>query len=561
MMSIKHLSFALAGILCALVIAAQAQTPRLSTVNITTEADHVRIAAQGDVSEMRVDVADEQGDIIFQSGQITGQQLDWKMTDAQGERVKAGTYLVTVTFRTAAGKLRKRVEQVTVDEAQMSSTPTPSAPATTLPVQTTGTVTVGRVPKFYSIGANAVAITNSVITESAGKVGIGTLAPTTVLSVNSTASNSPAILAANNASGGIAIKGGSSNATGIGVWGIHTSTSGVTPGVKGETNSTAANAVGVLGLVSSTNAANNSAAVRGTNKSEGFGVWGEAAGDGIGVYGTSAGIGVEGISTTNSFGVVGHSTDGIGVHGFSTNSNGVVGTSDQGIGVHGFSTDASGVDGISTNSMGVNGTSTNSVGVMGKGSSHAGVQGTSDSSFGVEGISTSGVGVQGSSSQKDGVVGKSDSNSHAGVAGSNTGSGFGVYGESLGGGFAGYFAGDVRVIGTINPSSDRAAKADFQLVNSREVLRRVANLPILSWSYRSDRWGARHMGPTAQDFAASFGLGRDEKSIATVDADGVALAAIQGLYQMMREKDRQIEKLQSQVARLQRTVRKKRARQ
>jgi hypothetical protein len=33
----------------------------------------------------------------------------------------------------------------------------------------------------------------------------------------------------------------------------------------------------------------------------------------------------------------------------------------------------------------------------------------------------------------------------------------------------------------------------------------------------------------AQDFHAAFGLGADDKHIATVDADGVALAAIQGL--------------------------------
>jgi flagellar biosynthesis/type III secretory pathway protein FliH len=37
------------------------------------------------------------------------------------------------------------------------------------------------------------------------------------------------------------------------------------------------------------------------------------------------------------------------------------------------------------------------------------------------------------------------------------------------------------------------------------------------------------MGPTAQDFQAAFGLGSDEQCIGTVDADGVALAAIQGL--------------------------------
>jgi cell division protein FtsB len=41
------------------------------------------------------------------------------------------------------------------------------------------------------------------------------------------------------------------------------------------------------------------------------------------------------------------------------------------------------------------------------------------------------------------------------------------------------------------------------------------------------------MGPVAQDFRAIFGLGEDERTIATVDADGVALAAIQGLHRKL----------------------------
>jgi hypothetical protein len=38
----------------------------------------------------------------------------------------------------------------------------------------------------------------------------------------------------------------------------------------------------------------------------------------------------------------------------------------------------------------------------------------------------------------------------------------------------------------------------------------------------------RRVGPTAEEFHEAFALGRDEKSIASVDAQGVALAAIQG---------------------------------
>jgi hypothetical protein len=50
----------------------------------------------------------------------------------------------------------------------------------------------------------------------------------------------------------------------------------------------------------------------------------------------------------------------------------------------------------------------------------------------------------------------------------------------------------------------------------------------------------------AQDFHAAFSVGRDERHIASVDADGVALAAIQGLREIMREKDEETARLQEE---------------
>jgi hypothetical protein len=193
----KQIAKTLVITLFSLLATAQAQTARLSTVNITSDGERVHIAAQGDVSELRADVTDEAGDVVFQSGAISGNALDWKMTDSQGERVAPGTYLVTVTFRTPAGKLRKRVEQVTVDEAENSSTPTPTAPSATptpLPVKTTGTVTAGRIPKFFSIGTSAAAITNSVMTESGGRIGIGTTSPSQLLHIKSVSGNAAALV-------------------------------------------------------------------------------------------------------------------------------------------------------------------------------------------------------------------------------------------------------------------------------------------------------------------------------------------------------------------------------
>lgn len=60
----------------------------------------------------------------------------------------------------------------------------------------------------------------------------------------------------------------------------------------------------------------------------------------------------------------------------------------------------------------------------------------------------------------------------------------------------------------------------------------------------------RHIGPTAQDFYAAFGVGEDEQHISMVDADGVALAAIQALYQLVQEQGVQITTLEGRIAAL-----------
>jgi hypothetical protein len=78
--------------------------------------------------------------------------------------------------------------------------------------------------------------------------------------------------------------------------------------------------------------------------------------------------------------------------------------------------------------------------------------------------------------------------------------------------------------------SDRNAKEGVQPVDGRWVLERLAALPVSTWSYKAQGPSVVHMGPMAQDFRAAFGLGEDETRISTVDADGVALAAIQGLH-------------------------------
>ena len=58
------------------------------------------------------------------------------------------------------------------------------------------------------------------------------------------------------------------------------------------------------------------------------------------------------------------------------------------------------------------------------------------------------------------------------------------------------------------------------------------------------------MGPMAQDFHAAFGLGVSDKLIDTIDPDGVALAAIQGLHALVEEKDAEIAENRAEIEEL-----------
>jgi hypothetical protein len=86
------------------------------------------------------------------------------------------------------------------------------------------------------------------------------------------------------------------------------------------------------------------------------------------------------------------------------------------------------------------------------------------------------------------------------------------------------------------------------MVNAADVLAKVAAMPVMTWNYKTQNESIRHIGPTAQDFRAAFGVGESDTGITTVDADGVALAAIKGLVEELKERDRKIAELEMRSA-------------
>jgi hypothetical protein len=100
-----------------------------------------------------------------------------------------------------------------------------------------------------------------------------------------------------------------------------------------------------------------------------------------------------------------------------------------------------------------------------------------------------------------------------------------------------------------NAVSDQARKENFAPVDTQALLAQLAEMPISTWNYKSQDPAIRHIGPMAQDFNALLDDlgGEGEKYINTLDADGVALAAIQGLYAQNQELTAENTALQAEV--------------
>ena len=92
-------------------------------------------------------------------------------------------------------------------------------------------------------------------------------------------------------------------------------------------------------------------------------------------------------------------------------------------------------------------------------------------------------------------------------------------------------------------------------VNNHAILERLAAIPVQTWNYKTQDPAVRHIGVIAQDFASAFQVGEDDKHISTVDADGVALAAIKGLYELVREKDAEMRTKESEIQDLNKRLR------
>ncbi|MEK9726638.1 MAG: tail fiber domain-containing protein [Candidatus Margulisiibacteriota bacterium] len=82
--------------------------------------------------------------------------------------------------------------------------------------------------------------------------------------------------------------------------------------------------------------------------------------------------------------------------------------------------------------------------------------------------------------------------------------------------------------------SDESMKMGKQPVDSIQIMNKFRELPIQYWVYKNQEH-VKHLGPMAQDFYRIFNYGNSDRIIHGIDADGVLLATIKGVFSNLNQ--------------------------
>ncbi len=91
----------LLSLICVTAISVCAQAPRQtaipqSEVTIIIQQQQIRLIAPGGVKELRLEVYDQTGELIYDSGVVSGPELTWPLQNTQGQPVASGLYAYTL---------------------------------------------------------------------------------------------------------------------------------------------------------------------------------------------------------------------------------------------------------------------------------------------------------------------------------------------------------------------------------------------------------------------------------------------------------------------------------
>jgi hypothetical protein len=96
--------------------------------------------------------------------------------------------------------------------------------------------------------------------------------------------------------------------------------------------------------------------------------------------------------------------------------------------------------------------------------------------------------------------------------------------------------------------SDTRPRPDNQeTVDGVDIVQRLSQVPVSTWSVIQDGHAVRHIGPLARDVYAAFDVGSNEHALSALDMNGLTFAAIQGLYRLGQEQQAQLSAQQQSI--------------
>src|SRR6185369_12645460 len=118
MQTLKHFSAILLMILLAVPATLAQETQRAVAANqalaqdvtIIIQQQQVRFAAQRVVEQMHLQVTDQAGEVVFDSGPSGVQEINWPLQYLSGAPLKSGLYAYTLTIK-EAGAAEARVRR------------------------------------------------------------------------------------------------------------------------------------------------------------------------------------------------------------------------------------------------------------------------------------------------------------------------------------------------------------------------------------------------------------------------------------------------------------------
>ena len=117
----QFLTLALCCLLCVPATLAQSQTKTTNSQDVTIiiQQEQVRFTSQKPIQMMQLQIANQSGEQVYDSGPMTVAEINWTLQTANGEAIKSGLYAYTLSIHeSGAATARVRRGHFIVDRAQ-----------------------------------------------------------------------------------------------------------------------------------------------------------------------------------------------------------------------------------------------------------------------------------------------------------------------------------------------------------------------------------------------------------------------------------------------------------